>query len=268
MLKEYHIDSWTEFKSYYLERLIIRDDLLNPQIPYLFRGEGDSSWRLISTFDRNYSGIDYETLLKYYEKEFNDPVTANQFPEHKAIFDEIRKNSSDMNTDEQRKYNLKTVALGQHYGLPTRLLDWSESPYIAAFFAFSKAIPSLANSSWNEIMADEKEAVIWALEYSNKWEEKGLYIHKPERDGNHRLFQQKGYVTEFKKDVCDESSLENLMRRTDVPYVIKFYVPVSESAKAIKDLGLMGINSTQIYGDLEGRSRSALNNAIIEKLKL
>jgi hypothetical protein len=41
--------------------------------------------------------------------------------------------------------------LAQHYGLPTRLLDWSESPVIALYFA-------VAN-----IMHDEDDGCLWAL---------------------------------------------------------------------------------------------------------
>jgi hypothetical protein len=43
------------------------------------------------------------------------------------------------------------LALAQHYSLPTRLLDWTENPLVALWFAF------------NEIARQETKRVVWCF---------------------------------------------------------------------------------------------------------
>jgi hypothetical protein len=86
-------------------------------------------------------------------------------------------------------HDQKLWALGQHNGLPTRLLDWTTSPYVAAFFAFH---------DWVSQLPEEfSHVAIWALHLENPvWsKEMGVEIVTPPALENIRLRNQSGKFT-------------------------------------------------------------------------
>jgi len=199
---------------------------------FLFRGQGDSSWPLRSTFDRNYpdaQAASRDTLAKELIKEFYDEcerIAAWRYP----ITDS------------------RVLAMGQHHGLPTRLLDWSFSPYVAAYFAFS----------WFMFEKDRDKTgnvAIWVLdrEAVERQAPPGqLEIISVCDFENHRLGSQYGLFTYLK---TNESNLEDYLTSPAVKleYALKrLEIPRSEARQALQDLILMGIHHGTIFPGREG----------------
>lgn len=197
---------------------------------YIFRGQKDTNWNLISSFDRWFSFYNFrerELILKRVLSSFYESIKAYNLLPHDCTKDD-----------------LYFISLAQHYGVPTRLLDWTESPYVAAFFAFVDVIRSNIY---------ESDVAIWALNTKSKsWSsELGIDIVRLSHEGNLRIRNQIGLFTISRTpfSTVEEYVLYTNMRDTAL---IKFIIPQSEAITAIRDLDLMNINSAVLYQGLEG----------------
>ena len=109
--------SWRQFKDY-----------LDPNAwreCYIWRGQENSDWVLRSSFHRYRAGL--AEYSRYCLDRFRPFVAA------------ITKLKYDLS---QSQDQIAFLSLIQHHGYPTPFLDWTSSPYIAAFFAFRNAQPA------------------------------------------------------------------------------------------------------------------------------
>jgi hypothetical protein len=227
---------WPEFKRDLFAELF-ETERFQPN-RYLFRGVGDANHTLASSFDRQFAGVPLDRRMVLWEQ----------------VVEEFRRGCIELGVpgsvlDEDRKL----WALGQHHGLPTRLLDWTTSPYVAAFFAFRDRL--LYRSPGYDHVA------VWALHLDNPvWSrECGVEVVSAPALDNIRLRNQGGKFTLCRAPF---GTLEEYVDRfgTDVA-LTKCVLPAAEAEYALSDLDAMGINSYALFPDLSGLAATATMRA-------
>jgi len=132
--------------------------------------------------------------------------------------------------------NLEWLALGQHHGLPTRLLDWSTSPLVALFFAL------MDNH-------DEKAAVYARIveRYTNDFDPFTI------------TDVQKYYPPHITPRIPAQQALFTVQSDPTKPMpdhkrFTKIIIPKRLRFKFRKRLNFYGINNESMFPDLDGAS--------------
>jgi hypothetical protein len=138
-------NSWEEFTAAVQQRQAEHAALVagNPYVkitPLLFRGQRDASWKLETTLERY--GTSALTLAKYYTSiSAAKPQIEAHTQERWEIEPPNTYRDKTRDSDAGLFFNAQFPAYDymaylRHHGFPSPLLDWSRSPYVAAFFAF------------------------------------------------------------------------------------------------------------------------------------
>lgn len=260
-LPVYFLKGWNYFDDFIREVMLDRKG-------FIWRGQGDESWRLRSGLDR---------LLRESGLDPNTPAAGVVRQAHLDRFKLACRGRRGTNP-KPIKDDDEWWALGQHHDLKTPLLDWTTSPFVAAYFAMvtyegAERCGVIGVSRHEVEKLNKKVAAQYERELVKSWKGKERPPHlappmlrfiDPMADENYRLVSQGGLFSRAPDGMdVEEWLVENAPAINDDLFV-KVTIATSERELALRSLNRMNINHLSLFPDLKGASEFSNVDLLID----
>jgi hypothetical protein len=247
-------NSWQDFRSF-LELPA------EPGVTHVWRGQRDPAWPLISSLERQLLSLAGRRDADVAPRGSGDHRLRALMRTHLERFRSATsglRGSSPQDLSEEQWW-----ALGRHHGLSTPLLDWTEKPFVALFFALRGAAPLL--SARPEPRSESRRFAMYRLAHGDRLEDDTLKVVRTPIDELGRMRQQRGLFTWIRSEAhFDLGSLLDDTGRGDLLTLAE--VSNDVIPEALKDLDLHGIDHRLLFPDVYGAAAYANSQLELETL--
>jgi hypothetical protein len=208
----------------------------------LFRGHSNASWKLETTLerfiDRPIEAGDYCRTIRSVRPAVVS-ITGKEW------------NIPEFKSGAIPPTGYEFMIYLRHHGFPSPLLDWTRSPYVAAFFAFRSP----------QVSKDGRVAIYSYVEYSGQ--ARTYYVGSPVVHGlgpyvesHKRHYAQQCEYTICWKEIGNDhvySSHETAFadKTSDQGVLRKYTLPASERKNSLKQLQRMNVTAFSLFGSEE-----------------
>jgi hypothetical protein len=146
--------------------------------------------------------------------------------------------------------NWEWLIFAQHFGMETRLLDWSSNPLIALWFACQNEY-KMKDNSYVYILTTDKKMLVDLEKNISPFKNNSTKILRPKLN-NERIVVQSGWFTahEFSKK---DKKFVSLEAHSEVKNLLtEIEIPSESKSDIIKKLAVFGINNRTVFPDING----------------